>query len=365
MFTRFRFLAAALPLVCTAPLLAQVAPPAPIELEGPIEVIDCGGDGNCTTGGRITVMGIVVEIPAATPIHTPTRDITMAQLADPTSLPGRSELGFIGGTAIILGTSDGMINTAEDVFTEPAENVVLGLITSSNCQPPRPGHAQGRNDPRARLCTNNSIAALGTATLRLTNRNTAGRMPAIHPSNELGFEINLYETQEADQLTDAAVGLEGYFDGQRLNWFVLELGGTGQLRNPDRSEVSVLRAQCRERPGRGIELDIMGSVHRAGTLVPQTFPDPTVGANGTTPTTVRVRVPGGAFFPVVNGDGDPIDVVTAVLDEVTDSPNGFGEYDYALSDDPDFDVCPDTVRVIYTIQGETNAATNAAVDVRL
>jgi hypothetical protein len=105
----------------------------------------------------------------------------MVQLADPATLPGRTEPGFIGGTAIILGTSDGITNTADDVFTEPAENVVLGLITASNCA--------AAGNPR--LCNNNSIRALGTRTRRLTNGNTAGRMPANLATNESGFAIHL------------------------------------------------------------------------------------------------------------------------------------------------------------------------------
>lgn len=61
-----------------------------------------------------------------------------------TSLPGRSsQEGFIGGTALINGlTANDPANTtglgivAEDIFVEPAENVLLGEVSGNSCFAP-------------------------------------------------------------------------------------------------------------------------------------------------------------------------------------------------------------------------------------
>ena len=319
-------------------------------LEGPIENVTDNNDGS----GSVTVMGIVVDIPDGTPINSPTAPLTITQFADPTPLPGRTQPGFLGGTAIITGVTDGVTHTADDVFTEPAENVAIGVITDANCA--IPGPTDNPDQVRFRLCNNNSIEILGAPTRRLTNGNTNSRMPADHPTNESGFMINLGWTHEAGELVGSSVGSEGYYDGSRLNWFAFELAGVGQLRNFDSSEASVLRAQCRERDD-GIELDVMGAVHRAGTRDPQIFPDPSVGANGTTPTLVRIRVPaGGPVFGTTE--------VIPQLDEGTGAPNGFGDYDFQLSGNASFTTCPTEIRAIYMIQGEQNAAVNAEVAVR-
>ncbi len=84
--------------------LAQVA----VFLEGRINSIVDNGDGS----GAITVMGVTVNIPAGVPITTATATLTMAQLADPTPMPGRSEPGFVGGTGLIDGTSLNGVVTA-------------------------------------------------------------------------------------------------------------------------------------------------------------------------------------------------------------------------------------------------------------
>lgn len=323
------------------PLLLHAVP---IELEGPISNVTDNGDGS----GSITVMGIVVDIPDGTPINTPTRELTIDQLADPTLLVGRTEDGFLGGTAIIIGDSDGIFHTAEDVFVEPAENVVLGIITDANC--PIPGAADNPDRARFRLCANNSIENLGTATRRLTNGNTNRRMPADHPFNELGFQINLGLTHGAGLLIGASVGMEGYFAGGRLNWFAFEYAGIGVLRREDRPEISILRAQCRERDDRGIELDVTGAVHLPFREDP-------------TGTQVRIRVPGGEVFGTVD--------VTPILPEEDPLPGEppaaieFGEYDFELDEDPNFIDCPDTIRAIFLdgVPG-ANARVNGEVDVR-
>jgi S-layer homology domain len=136
-------------------------------------------------------LGVNVLIPATAPINSPSATLTIAQLADPTPLPGRSSPGFIGGTAIINGTTTGAISTADDVFVEPAENVVIGTITHATCT-----NAD---------CSNlgDTLAVLNSPLVRLTD----ARIPAGPPSNAFGFAIDLSQ----GALVGAVVSAEGYF----------------------------------------------------------------------------------------------------------------------------------------------------------
>ena len=89
-------------------------------------------------------MGVTVAIPATAFINPLARALAPVELADSTSLPGRSsQEGFIGGTAIINGlTANDPANTtglgivAEDIFVEPAENVLLGEVSGNSCFAP-------------------------------------------------------------------------------------------------------------------------------------------------------------------------------------------------------------------------------------
>jgi len=110
-------------------LLAVCLPDAQVKaiVEGPIDAVNDHRDG----GGTITVMGIVIQIPAGTPITTPTATLSMAQLADSTAFPGRSQPGFIGGVAIVNGSSTDGVITATDVFVAPAQNFLVGQVTAN------------------------------------------------------------------------------------------------------------------------------------------------------------------------------------------------------------------------------------------
>ncbi len=110
-----------------ASLFSISAVAAPLALEGPIDSVIKNIDGSAT----VTVMGIVVNVPAGTPISSPTAALSIDQLADPTELPGRAgQPGFTGATAIITGEATATGNTADDVFVEPAENIVGGVIST-------------------------------------------------------------------------------------------------------------------------------------------------------------------------------------------------------------------------------------------
>jgi hypothetical protein len=221
--------AVGLSLLATA-ATAQTVPIA-AAIEGPITDIQVNGDGS----GTITVMSVLVQVPSGTPITTPTaKGLSLQDLAYG-PLPGRSAAGFLGGTAIIDGTSLNGVFTASAVFSDLFENVVLGAITDPDGDP-QTVHLQGM----------------------LLLPSSDPRMPAGAPRNGFGFAIDV---------TSIAVGAltaaEGYYseDDAALYWHTLESDG-GELLRPDVPEVSILRAQCRDRgAGNRDELAVSGAVH--------------------------------------------------------------------------------------------------------
>ncbi|OGI35665.1 MAG: hypothetical protein A2259_01350 [Candidatus Moranbacteria bacterium RIFOXYA2_FULL_43_15] len=285
----------------------------PIELEGPILSVADNGNGNGT--GVITVMGITVVIPATATIHSPTATLTIAQLANAAPLPGRLQPGFVGGTAIITGQFNGVAAIAEDIFVEPAENVAVGVITGGSC-----------TDANCSAPAD-FLEILGAPLLRLTDP----RIPAKPPANAFGFAIDLSQGTPIG----SPASVEGYF-GQvavspnadpAIHYFILETD-VGVLRNPGIAEVSILRAQCRERD-RGIELSVLGAVHTPADAVVE----------------ISDTVRGTVFGSI------------AAISDVTDPV--FGSYDFDLRDDLNFLVCPDSVTARVT-----GAEVVSAVDVR-
>lgn len=90
-----KYLSAILP--CTAAwflstsLFAQVAIPG--GTEGRIDAIVDNGNGTAT----LTVMGMTCILPSTATINSPSKAMTLAEVVDPTPLPGRVEAGWIGG----------------------------------------------------------------------------------------------------------------------------------------------------------------------------------------------------------------------------------------------------------------------------
>ena len=113
-------------------LHAQV-PPAPGTIpgytEGPISSITLQPDGSVV----MTVIGVTVNVPVGTPVSSPSRSLTLRQLALRTRLPGRTQPGFIGGTALVNGVVEVATGafTATDMVVEPAENVLIGVVTQT------------------------------------------------------------------------------------------------------------------------------------------------------------------------------------------------------------------------------------------
>ena len=225
-----------------ASLVSASAAAVPLALEGKITAID-------EVGRTMTVMGVTVSIPTDALINSPTKVLTMGELADQTPLPGRSLPGFIVVTAIINGLTAGDPlnptgqNIAEDVFVEPAENVLLGEVTAND----------GIN-----------LSVSGVALVRLEDT----RIPSGAPIDANGLAIDLATTPVGSEAS-----AEGYFgDDGIFHYFLIETvgepvacAGTG-CRPAD--AVSIARARCRD----GDEIRVLGGVADVdGVLEPSVF----------------------------------------------------------------------------------------------
>ncbi len=231
----------------TAPAFAQAAP-VEVELEG---IFD-----NYTNATRtLTVMGMQVEVNEATFIHSPTTDRREQNMSYQMwfrgdTLAGRTRVGMLGGTAIVIGVWDPATNKiiANDVFTEPSENVALGVVTSSwctsaNCNAPG-NYLRGNSTPDG---------APGPAMIPITDR----RMAAGDVLDEAGFRLNLAGVN----MNGRAYAAEGYYGNKALpvlnstgNWvneqaFHYFLFGMANVTpelylNKNQREVSILRTRC-------------------------------------------------------------------------------------------------------------------------
>lgn len=187
----------------------QVAAPVPGLFEGPVNGLQSDGNG----GALMTVMGTTITVPPTAAITTPSATLTVAQLLDPAPLPGRTQPGFLASTTITEGSvnpATGVFTTTE-VFVEPAENVILGVVTENLAQ----------------------LRVNGIPIVMLTDP----RMPASPVHNDLGFEVNL-----AAVPVGAPASVNGYYsnDGSGLFYaFALEVAGV-QAANPA-LQVSITR----------------------------------------------------------------------------------------------------------------------------
>ncbi|MCA9034277.1 MAG: hypothetical protein KDA91_04050 [Planctomycetaceae bacterium] len=247
------------------------------ELEGPLKSVD-------PTTAELSVMGMRVIVDGNTRIESPSATLTIDQLKDTASLPGRTQQGFEGGTATVTGTVDPMTGnvTAATVFVEPSENVILGVVTENNAGELKVNGVQIKylNDPR---------------------------IPLKAVQNEFGFEVKRESIPVA-----TPVAVEGYYDGTDFQTFLVEIDGPATLANPD-PQVSVLRAQTRERRAdRGDDVTVRGAVTTAHV----------------TPGTTRQTI---GIYRVDNGVEALIATVQARI--VADTP-GFAKWSFNGATDP-------------------------------
>jgi hypothetical protein len=175
----------------------------PFELEGPLMRV-------APEGGELLVMGLKVVVPPGAQIRSPAADLTIADLSG-APLPGRSQPGFVGGTAIITGITTNGVNIAEEVFVEPAEHVLLGAVTS---------------------VTRLRFEILGVHVRTIADPRMATTV--VHP---LGFDIHLHSVP-AGSLAAA----EGYIgDDGALYAVHIEAEGSLVQQGP---QTSILRLSC-------------------------------------------------------------------------------------------------------------------------
>jgi hypothetical protein len=258
-------------LAAASPARAQVVVPD-ASIEGPIQSVDPTPGGPVlgrTWVGTMQVMGVTVRVLTTASIQSPTASLTLGQVGAAPPLPGRSQDGFLNGTAIATGDSVEGILYATDVFVEPAENVIVGEATAQQ--------------------VDGDIRVNGVRAIALTDP----RIAAGPPINGFGFEII-----PSSIPLNSLLAIEGYFgnDGN-LHYHTLEADG-GTLVRAGTREVSVLRAQCRLRGGGRDELEVRGGTHNpAATPVTIEISDSTV-VGGPHPGAWRVLTPTAA--PVVD-----------------------------------------------------------------
>jgi hypothetical protein len=220
MFCLFKTLLGAVTTVAmlsAVPVLAQVVP---TEIEGTLRNVN-------RANRTLRVMGVTVNVPDGTPINSPTARLTFNQINAAPDLPGRDMNGFLGGTAIVTGqvNPDGSI-TADSVFVEPAENVVVGVLGVGGA----------------------SIAGMPVS---LT---TDPRLPSS-VINAYGFVIN-----PADIPAGTPGGVEGYYSASTNTLYAHTVEVDAPilpLANRTSPQISVLRISC-ENQGR---LEIRGGVY--------------------------------------------------------------------------------------------------------
>ncbi|HAY06115.1 MAG TPA: hypothetical protein DCY26_05600, partial [Hyphomonas sp.] len=227
-----------------------------VELEGPLASYVA----NDANSGTMTVMNTKVEVTAETDFVTPTKtrnelwasnarnsanaryNVTNWMRGD--SYLGRNPRGVIGATVIVTGVVDPVTGkvTAQEVFTDVAENVVLGVVSETNCTNAtcdNPGDFIRGNGP--------------TGPVFIPNKDP--RLPA-NPIVDAGlFELDL----QGANLNGAFFAGEGYFSQtavhptnaetpteQAIVYWAFELGDirADLLKNKLGREISVLRIRC-------------------------------------------------------------------------------------------------------------------------
>ncbi len=218
------------------------------EVEGPVSSITAAGD-----GAEIVVMGVTVVVDKnlieRRKIRTPTASLTIAQLVDPTSFPGRTAAGFVGGTVIARGNYDKTSNRLIVKFQpipsdegdlpfeefpaieiEPAENLMLGEITAN---------------------AGGALTINGVSIRRLPANEQ--RMPGGPVLNDFGFEV------KPGTIAPGTPGsAEGYFSSTDNAFFAhtLTIDGDAVLTTLD-PQLSITRAQGRNR-GAEYDLELRG-----------------------------------------------------------------------------------------------------------
>lgn len=235
-------------LMSGAPALAQAAP-LDVELEGTI-------DSYVGATRTLSVMGMDVYVAPSATIHSPVTTqpdsgVSVTKWFRGETLPGRKRVGMIGGTAIVIGEWDpaaGRI-VASDVFTEPSENVTLGVVTDSWC-------SNANCDGSVDFIRANSRVGGGPGPAMLPIRDP--RLAANPVRDETGFALDLTGVN----LNGLGFAAEGYYGDtpvtvqtgstgstvaeKAFHYFIFDLVNPAPqlFRNKNSREISALRTRC-------------------------------------------------------------------------------------------------------------------------
>ncbi len=245
-----------------------------IEIEGPLSAYTA----TTATSGALTVMNNRVLVNSATEFVSPTGSrssilrpgtrnplYNMTQWMRGGTYNGRVRPGLLGGTVIVTGVFNSLTQTitASEVFSDVAENVILGVVTDARCSTAK---CDGPTD---------YIRGNGpTGPVFIPNKDP--RLTAL-PITDGG----LFELDFTRAAPNALVGTgaapttfagEGYFSDdkifpvdapapleQALVYWAFELGEARPdlIANPTIPEISSLRVRCTE----GSRIEVRGFVH--------------------------------------------------------------------------------------------------------
>jgi hypothetical protein len=241
------------------PAFAQVV----AEVEGTLsgfattETTDANGN---PVPPHLTVFKTKVFFHANTKFSTPTKDnLTFEQIVTCNGgrFPGflKNKNGaFVGGSAIVTGTSSGLGGIlADTVFLEPAENVLLGSIT---------------NVPSPNDEGESSLEIEGTPIVVIGKKRGEQFPPVPAGQAEIfsacfpgkGVKNQVFVDIPPENLDPTAeTAAEGWF-GTDGKFYAFLVEGAGSATTQPHA-VSIARAQCRNRGGaRGLEWTILGGV---------------------------------------------------------------------------------------------------------
>jgi hypothetical protein len=288
MSTRALLLASVAAATISFPTLAQVAP---LEVEGRLNAITVSPTAPTTTIDSLRVFNSTIRVKPGTTFSSPTKEGMSA--AEIITCNGRRFAGFtrnnpswVGGTAIVTGTSDDAGGKqADTVFLEPAENVLLGRVSKIPDFVKDPLTGLPVLDPVTKLPTylSGTLEIEDTQVIILGVRNQEHYpptdvavpfnpcVPGTGVKNDFGFKV----PAEALEVGDEAAAEGWYGDDGKFYAFLVE--STAVLTDPV-TGVSINRAQCRNRGGNiGMEWEIRGGVSNpaSGTVnIGRPVPDP-------------------------------------------------------------------------------------------
>ncbi|MEQ1776927.1 MAG: hypothetical protein ABL863_00100 [Nitrosomonas sp.] len=198
-------------------------------------------------GNQLTLMvaGVTVIADLNTIIRTPTRQLNLVEVVDPTPFPGRADPGFAKGSAQADGsydTTNGILR-ADRLFLEPGEHELVEPIA---------------NPTEAGAIVNGVNAEL----------TDDPRIPSYLIHNEFGFPI-----QPASIPVDSTTAAEGYYDGNILRAFAITVDAPDAIltTNPIiQPQISLMRTRAIDKDGT-YRLDIRGAItlHHSPGFQPQ------------------------------------------------------------------------------------------------